>query len=91
MVNEDESILSESQIIKVTKEHEWGRKAEDFIRYLGIGQRTFYKWTQKYDEMEASDVKRLKDLQLENSRMKRLLADTILDKEILKDTIEKKG
>ena len=41
--------------------------------------------------MEASDVKRLKDLELENSRLKRLLADTILDKEILKDVIEKKG
>jgi putative transposase len=61
------------------------------VRDLGISQGTFYKWQQKYGGMEASDVKRLKDLELENSRLKRLLADTILDKEIVKDVIEKKA
>jgi len=61
------------------------------LRDLRISQGNFYKWEQKYGGMEASDVKRLKDLELENSRLKRLLADTILDKEILKDVIEKKG
>ncbi len=85
------SRFNEGQIIKAIKEHEGGRKAEDIVRDLGISQGTFYKWKQKYGGMEASDVKRLKDLELENSRLKRLLADTILDKEILKDVIEKKG
>ena len=79
------------QIIKAIKEHEGGRKAEDIVRDLGISQGTFYKWKQKYGGMEASDVKRLKDFELENSRLKKLLADTILDKEILKDVIEKKA
>jgi putative transposase len=79
------SRFNEGQIIKAIKEHEGGRKAEDIVRDLGISQGTFYKWKQKYGGMEASDVKRLKDLELENSRLKRLLADTILDKEILKD------
>jgi putative transposase len=85
------SRFNESQIIKAIKEHEGGRKAEDIVRDLGINQGTFYKWKQKYGCMEASDVKRLKDLELENSRLKRLLADTILDKEILKEVNEKKG
>jgi putative transposase len=85
------SRFNEGQIIKAIKEHEGGRKAEDIVRDLGISQGTFYKWKQKYGGMEASDVKRLKDLELENSRLKRLLADTILDKEILKEVIEKKA
>jgi putative transposase len=84
------SRINEGQIIKAIKEHEGSRKAEDIERDLGISQGTFYKWKQKYGGMEASDVKRLKDLELENSRLKRLLADTILDKEIPKDVIEKK-
>jgi putative transposase len=70
--------------------NEWHHQTE-IRRDLGISQGAFYKWKQKYGGMEASDVKRLKDLELENSRLKRLLADTILDKEILKDVIEKKG
>ncbi len=58
--------------------------AEYILRDLGISQGTIYKWKQKYGGMEASDVKRLKDLKLENSRLKRLLADTILDKYIFR-------
>ena len=85
------SRFNEGQIIKAIKEHEGGRKAEDIVRDLRISQGTFYKWKQKYGGMEASDVRRLKDLELENGRLKRLLADTILDKEILKEVIEKKA
>jgi putative transposase len=85
------SRFNESQIIKAIMEHEGGRKAEGIVRDLGISQGTFYQWKQKYGGMEASEVKRLKDLELENGRLKRLLADTILDKEILKEVIEKKG
>jgi putative transposase len=85
------SQFNEDQIVKSRIGHEGGRKAEDIVRDLGISQGTFYKWKQKYGGMEARDVKRLKDLELENGRLKRLLADTILDKEILKEVIEKKG
>lgn len=77
--------------MKAIKEHEGGRKAEDICRELSISQGTFYKWKQRYGGMEASDIKRLKELEVENNRLKRLLADSILDKEILKDVIEKKG
>ena len=71
------SRFNEGQIIKAIKEHEGGRKAEDIMRDLGISQVTFYQWKQKYGGMEASDVRRLKDLKLDNSRLKRLVADTI--------------
>jgi putative transposase len=83
------SRFNEGQVIKAIKEQEGCRKAEDIVRNLGISQGTFYKLKQRYGGMEASDVKRLKDLEFENSRLKRLLADTILNKEILKDVIEK--
>ena len=63
----------------------------DICRELGISSATFYQWKRKYGGLEARDLRRLKDLEQENSRLKRLLADTILDKEILKDVIEKKG
>jgi putative transposase len=57
------SRFNESQIIKAIKEHEGGRKAEDIVSDFGISQGTFYKWKQKYGGMEASDVKRLNDLE----------------------------
>ncbi len=82
------SRFNESQIIKAIKEQERGRKAEDIVRDLGIYKGTLNIWKQKYGGMEASDIKRLKDLELENNRLKPLLADTILDKEIIKDVIE---
>lgn len=85
------SRFNESQIIKAIKEHQGGRKAEDIVRDLGISQGAFYMRQQHYGGMEASDGISLKDLELENRRLKRLLADTILDKEILKDVIEKKA
>ena len=62
----------------------------DICRELGISSATFYQWKRKYGGLEARDLRRLKDLEQENSRLKRLLADTILDKEILKDVIEKR-
>ena len=68
-----------------------GTPVAEVCRKMGVSEATYFRWKQKYGGMEASDVKRLKDLELENSRLKRLLADTILDKEILKDVIEKKG
>lgn len=85
------SKFTESQIIKALREHEGGRQAQDLCRDLGISSATFYQWKRRYGGMEARDLKRLKELESENSRLKRLLADSILDKEILRDVIEKKG
>jgi len=85
------SRFTESQIFKSLREHDGGRSAKDICRELGISSATFYQWKRKYGGLDARDLRRLKDLEQENSRLKRLLADTILDKEILKDVIEKKG
>ena len=85
------SRFTESQIIKSLRKYDGGRSAKDICRELGISSATFYQWKRKYGGLEARDLRRLKDLEQENSRFKRLLADTILDKEILKDVIEKKG
>lgn len=64
------SRFTETQIVKAIKEHENGRKAEDLCRELGISTVSFYKWKQRYGGMEASDVKRLKELEKENSKLK---------------------
>ena len=85
------SRFTESQIIKDLHEHEGVRGAKDRGRVLCISAATFYQWKLKYGGRETHDLRRLKDLEQENGRLKRLLADTILDKEILKDVIEKKG
>lgn len=83
--------FTETQIVKVLKEHEAGRKAEDICRELEISKATLYNWKSKYGGLEASDVKRLKELEDENARLKRMYANLSLDHEILKDVITKKG
>ena len=83
--------FTETQIVKALKEHEVGRKLEDLCRDLEISKATFYNWKSKYGGMEASDVKRLKELEDENARLKRMYANLSLDHEILKDVILKKG
>ena len=82
--------FSESQIIGILKQQEAGMKAADICREHGISQATFYNWKSKYGGMEASDVKRLRDLEQENARLKRMYAELSLDHQILKDIIEKK-
>lgn len=84
------SRFTETQIVKAIKEQENGRKAEDLCRELGISTVTFYKWKQRYGGMEASDVKRLKELEEENSKLKRMYANLSLVHEALKDAVEKK-
>lgn len=84
------SRFTEAQIIKAIKTHESGRKAEDISRDLGISTVTFYKWKQRYGGMETSDIKRLKDLEEENSRLKKMYANLSLVHEALKDAVEKK-
>jgi putative transposase len=84
------SRFTETQIVKAIKAHESGRKAEDICRELGVSTVTFYKWKQRYGGMEASDVKRLKELEEENSRLKKMYANLSLVHEALKDAVEKK-
>ena len=82
--------FSESQIIGILKQQEAGMKTADICREHGISQATFYNWKSKYGGMEASDAKRLRDLEQENARLKRMYAELSLDHQILKDIIEKK-
>ena len=82
--------FTETQIVKAIQEHESGRKAEDLCRELGITTAAFYKWRQRYGGMEASDVKKLKEIQEENARLKRMYADLSLVHEALKDAVAKK-
>ena len=81
--------FTEEQIIKVLKEHEGGRPAADIVRELGIAEQTFYSWKRKYGDMNVSEVKRLKQLEAENAKLKELVAELSLDNKILKDVISK--
>ena len=83
--------FTETQIVKVLKELEGGRAAEDLSREMDISKATLYRWKSKYGGMESSDVKRLKELEEENARLKRMYAELSLDHTILKDVISKKG
>ena len=83
--------FTEIQIVKAIKEHEGGRKVEDICRELDVCRQTFYRWLSKYEGMEASDVKRMKELEEENARLKRMYAELSMDNYILKDVITKKG
>ncbi len=84
------SRYTESQIVKALKEVEGGRNVKDMCRELGISEATYYNWRTKYGGMEASDVKRLKELEDENRRLKQMYADLSLDNKMLKDIVEKK-
>ena len=83
--------ITERQIIKALQENEAGRKTADICRELEVSRATFYRWKSQYGGMAASDVKRLKELEEENSRLKKLYADLSLDHSILKEVITKKG
>lgn len=84
------SKFSESQIIKAIKENESGRKADDIARELGISVGTFYQWRKKYSGMEVSHLKRMKELESENAKLKRMFAEQALMLEMAKDVISKK-
>jgi len=85
------SKFTEVQIVNALKEHENGCKVEEISRELGITPASFYKWKERYGGMEASDLKRLKDLQEENSKLKRMFTDLSLDHLALKEIVSKKG
>lgn len=84
------SRFTEEQIIKILKQAESGMSAKDLCRQHGISNGTFYKWKEKFGGMELNDAKKLRGLEQENSRLKRLVADLVLDNQILKDVNSKK-
>jgi putative transposase len=82
--------FTEEQIIAVLREQEAGAKTADVCRKHGISDATFYKWKAKYGGMEVSDARRLKALTNENARLKRLLAEAMLDNAMLRDVAARK-
>lgn len=82
--------FTETQIVKAIQEHENGRKAEDICRELQITTAAFYKWRQRYGGLEVSELKKVKELEDENSRLKRMYANLSLVHEGLKDAVAKK-
>jgi len=82
--------FSEEQIIGVLKEHEAGSKTADLCRKHGISEATFYNWKSKFGGMDVSEARRLKALETENAKLKKLLADSMLDNAALKDLLSKK-
>lgn len=84
------SRYSEAQIIKILKEAEGGISVVEICRQYGISQGTFYNWKSKYGGMDLSMLKRVKELEQENQRLKKMYADSKMDNEILRESLEKK-
>jgi putative transposase len=84
------SRFSDEQIIAILREQEAGGKTADVCRRHGISQPTFYNWKAKFGGMDVSDAKRLRALEDENAKLKKLLAETMLDNAMLKDVASKK-
>lgn len=81
---------TEAQIVAILREHEQGRKVADICREHGVSQPTFYQWKANYGGMGVSELKELRALREENTKLKLKLADTILDRDILKEILGKK-
>jgi putative transposase len=84
------SRFKEEQIISILREQESGMKTADVCRKHGISSATFYKWNAKYGGLDVSDARRLRMLEAENTKLKKLLAEAILDNTMLKDIAAKK-
>ena len=84
------SRFTETQIVRILKEVEGGRMVKEVCREYGMSDATYYNWKAKYGGMTASDIKRLKELEQENQRLKQMYADISLENRALKDVIEKK-
>jgi putative transposase len=82
--------FTEEQIIRAIKQHESGVKVDDICRQLGISNGTFYNWRSKYAGLEVSEAKRLKELEHENAKLKKLLAEKLLENEAMRDVLSKK-
>ena len=85
------SRYTEPRIIEVLKDVDAGRKVEEVCRQHGISSATYYNWKSKYGGMEASDVKRLKELEEENAKLKKMFADVNLENKTIKELVAKKG
>ena len=81
---------TEEQIIGFLKAHESVMKVADLVREHGFSEQSFYRWKSKFGGMEVSEAKRLRELEAENGRLKKLLAEAELDKAMLKDVLSKK-
>jgi putative transposase len=84
------SIITEAQIVKAIKEYDGGRELNDIFRELGIHKSTFYNWRKKYAGMDSQELKRLKELEEENRKLKHMYAELALDNKMLKDVLSKK-
>ena len=82
--------FSEEQIIGILREQEAGGMVKEIARRHGISEQSFYRWKAKYGGMEVSDARRLKELEAENGKLKRLLAEAHLDNAALKDIVSRK-
>ena len=82
--------FTEEQIVKILQEANIAKTHQEVIRKYNISDTTFYKWRKKYDGMTVSDVKRMKDLESENAKLKKMLAEQMLINEALKEVVEKK-
>jgi putative transposase len=83
--------FTEEQIIAVLKEAEAGAKTADLCRRHGVSEQTFYRWKARYAGLEVSELRRLRQLEDENNRLKRLVADLTLDTQALKELVRKKA
>ena len=84
------SRFTETQIVSILKQADAGASVQDICRQNGISNATYYKWKSKYGGMEASDLKRVKEPEAENARLKRMFADMALENAAMKDVIAKK-
>jgi len=82
--------FTEEQIAYALRQSDAGKPAAEICRELGVSQNTFYRWRRKYEGMGIAELRRLKQLEKENKRLKVLVADLTLDKHMLKEVIEKK-
>ena len=84
------SRFSEEQVIAILREHEAGLKTADLCRKHGISEATFYNWKARFGGLDVSEAKRLKALEEENGKLKKLLAEAMLDNAVLKDLVQRK-
>jgi len=84
------SRFSEAQIVSILKEADAGMKVADVCRKHGVSEPTYYKWKSKYGGLEASELKRIKELEAENTKLKRMYAEMAMINDALKELIEKK-
>jgi putative transposase len=84
------SKFTEAQIVFSLKQSESGVSVEEICRKLGISQQTFYNWKKKYGGLDPAELRRLKQLEEENARLKKMVADLSLDKQMLQDVLKKK-